>query len=124
MLYDVRQIIRNGLTRPDALAATRAFLLPVCGLALAVAMPALGLRLLGGPQRWDADALWRSVGVVGVDNGADASAVTVVYPGIFCATAAVGLVRAGRRAGRRWLQGVRDDEFLVELRLRNLEGRK
>ncbi|QRV88979.1 E3 ubiquitin-protein ligase MARCH6 [Ceratobasidium sp. AG-Ba] len=105
----MEQIIRNGFARVDALGATRAFVLPVCGgLALVVGAPAAGLwlleRALPGPQRWGGDAL-----------------LTVVYPGIFSGTAMVGVWRAGRRAAKRWLQGVRDEEFLVELRLRNLE---
>jgi len=106
----MEQIIRNGLVRPDALAATRGFILPVCGgLLLVIGAPAAGLwvleRVLPGPERWGGDVL-----------------LTVVYPGIFCGTSMVGLWQAGSRAGRKWLQGVRDDEFLVELRLRNLEG--
>lgn len=48
--------------------------------------------------------------------------MTVVYPGIFCGTSIVGLWRAASRAGRQWVQGVRDEEFLVERRLRNLES--
>jgi hypothetical protein len=47
--------------------------------------------------------------------------VSLVYPGIFCGTAAVGLWKAGSRAAKKWLQGVRDEEFLVEMRLKNLE---
>ncbi|KAG8692681.1 hypothetical protein FRC09_011037 [Ceratobasidium sp. 395] len=133
-------IIRNGLARPDALGATRAFLGPVCGgLVLVVGAPAAGLwlleRALPGAHQWGSDALspWITIwgfaplgcrGDLVGDNGALTGcniAVTVVYPGIFCGTAMVGLWRAGRRAGKRWLQGVRDEEFLVELRLRNLE---
>ncbi|KAG8733382.1 hypothetical protein FRC11_006727 [Ceratobasidium sp. 423] len=104
----MEQIVRAGLTNPDALTATRTFIAPVCGgLVLVIGVP--------GAVVW---ALGR---MYGAPVGGDDVLLSLVYPGIFCGTATVGLWRAGSQAAKKWLQGVRDDEFLVEMRLKNLE---
>ncbi|CUA78051.1 E3 ubiquitin-protein ligase MARCH6 [Rhizoctonia solani] len=106
----MEQIIRAGLTNPDAITATRTFVAPVCGgLALVIAAPGAVVWALGK--------------MYGAPVGGDDALLSVVYPGIFCGTAAVGLWRVGSQAGKKWLQGIRDEEFLVEMRLKNLESK-
>ncbi|KAJ1306920.1 hypothetical protein OPQ81_007903 [Rhizoctonia solani] len=104
----MEQIIRAGLTNPDAITAIRTFIAPVCG----------GLVLvIGAPGA----IVWALGRMYGAPIGGDDVLLSLVYPGIFCGTAAVGLWRAGSQAAKKWLQGIRDEEFLVEMRLKNLE---
>ncbi|CAE6428946.1 unnamed protein product [Rhizoctonia solani] len=105
----MEQIIRAGLTNPDAITAMRTFIVPVCG----------GLVLvIGAPGA----VVWALGRMYGAPVGGDDALLSLLYPGIFCGTAAVGLWRAGSQAAKKWLQGVRDEEFLVEMRLKNLES--
>ncbi|CAE6440306.1 unnamed protein product [Rhizoctonia solani] len=107
----MEQIVRAGLTNPDAMTAIRTFIAPVCG----------GLVLvIGAPGA----VVWALGKMYGAPVGGDDVLLSLVYPGIFCGTAAVGLWRAGSLAAKKWLQGIRDEEFLVEMRLKNLETAK
>ncbi|KAH7335166.1 hypothetical protein B0J17DRAFT_668903 [Rhizoctonia solani] len=104
----MEQIIRAGLTNPDAITAIRTFIAPVCG----------GLVLvIGAPGA----IVWALGKMYGAPMGGDDVLLSLVYPGMFCGTAAVGVWRAGSQAVKKWLQGIRDEEFLVEMRLKNLE---
>ncbi|CAE6474360.1 unnamed protein product [Rhizoctonia solani] len=104
----MEQIIRAGLTNPDAITAIRTFIAPVCGgLVLVIGAPGVIIWALGK--------------MYGAPVGGDDVLLSLVYPGMFCGTAAVGVWRAGSQAVKKWLQGIRDEEFLVEMRLKNLE---
>jgi E3 ubiquitin-protein ligase MARCH6 len=52
------------------------------------------------------------------------SLVMLVYPGIFAFASFVRTALVGFRMWSTWSQAIRDKEFLVEMRLRNLEPEK
>jgi len=103
----IQRINRNGWSRPDPMTATKEVIGPAVGGLLAMLAFPVGL-------------LWMFKTAT---NGhiTDRSLFTGIYPGIF---AVVGMVRGIwglHKMYLKWSQSVRDKEFLVEMRLRNLE---
>lgn len=49
------------------------------------------------------------------------AAVTSIYPGIFAGVGVIRGIWGLHKVYQKWSQTVRDKEFLVEMRLRNLE---
>ena len=49
------------------------------------------------------------------------AAVTSIYPGIFACVGVIRGIWGLHKVYQKWSQTVRDKEFLVEMRLRNLE---
>ncbi|EJD43727.1 hypothetical protein AURDEDRAFT_185325 [Auricularia subglabra TFB-10046 SS5] len=103
-------IERNGLLAPDVVAATRNFILPVLsGLISTITIPAIAFvvaqKLM--PVPIPAKLLPQ-----------------IVYILIFSLVAGSAVVGNLFDSTSSWMQAVRDQEFLVERRLRNLEARK
>ncbi|EGN95092.1 hypothetical protein SERLA73DRAFT_61388 [Serpula lacrymans var. lacrymans S7.3] len=100
-------ITHKGWTRPDPLTATKEVIGPLTG-------GFLGMVLLPAAMVWAA----RHFLALPIDNK---FTLLHVYPGIF---AVAGLARSlvvSVRLLSSWSQSIRDKEFLVEMRLRNLE---
>lgn len=57
-------------------------------------------------------------------SDADGLAAQAVYVSIFAIACVSSVIGAVAEHASSWAQGVRDQEFLVERRLRNLEARK
>ncbi|KII87240.1 hypothetical protein PLICRDRAFT_93037 [Plicaturopsis crispa FD-325 SS-3] len=102
----VANIMSNGWSHPDPIAATREIILPVtAGL--------LGMILLpGGAFR----ALHRLFPALPLDGK---FLFMHVYPGIFAMAGSSRTLVVGFALLKRWIQSIRDKEFLVEMRLRN-----
>jgi len=101
-------IQRNGWRRPDPWAATRDFIVPVgTGLAGMILLPPLiiyGLSEITSLP-WKREDLFR-----------------LIYPSIFVTVAASQFAMSLVGVFAKWTQSIRDKEFLVELRLRNLDN--
>ncbi|KAF8586361.1 hypothetical protein K439DRAFT_961991 [Ramaria rubella] len=100
-------IQRNGWRRPDPLAATKDFIIPVgTGLIGMILLPPMvvyaGSRIITLP--WQLEDLFR-----------------LIYPSIFVIVAVAQFAMSLIRVFTKWTQGIRDKEFLIELRLRNLD---
>ncbi|KAK7060792.1 hypothetical protein VNI00_000525 [Paramarasmius palmivorus] len=104
------RIKHNGWTHPDPVLATKEVILPVIGGLLAMLLlPGITLRVL------------QFVLPVMKTVTDDRAMFIYVYPGIFL-TAALGRSSIMlREVVASWSQAVRDKEFLVEMRLKNLE---
>ncbi|XP_006462126.1 hypothetical protein AGABI2DRAFT_118987 [Agaricus bisporus var. bisporus H97] len=105
----LHRIMSHGWLRPDPVAATKDVILPVGGGLLAmIVLPAL---------------LFQIIRYIFPNVMVDDKFVFVhVYPCIFIMT---GLMQSSRYLNdmvASWSQAIRDKEFLVEMRLRNLES--
>ncbi|TBU39775.1 hypothetical protein BD309DRAFT_1083198 [Dichomitus squalens] len=107
MMHGIERILRNGWTHLDPVRATKDVIAPLTlGLSGMIVLPAV---VLWGLQRvvtlpLDGDFLFLHV-----------------YPGIFTAAGLVHAAYALSKVMASWSQTIRDKEFLVEMRLRNLE---
>ncbi|KAG8904942.1 hypothetical protein FRB99_000996 [Tulasnella sp. 403] len=102
-----QRILANGWRNPDVWAATKDFIAPVCGgLILMLALPP---ALTWGLSK--EIALFQH----------ELAALRYGYPGIFMIAASITCFRSTYAVLQRWMQTIRDAEFLVELRLTNLE---
>ncbi|OCH96342.1 hypothetical protein OBBRIDRAFT_816012 [Obba rivulosa] len=107
MMRGIERIRRNGWTHPDPIRATKEVIAPVAvGLLGMVVLPAA--------------ALWGMRKVLPLPLESDALLVHV-YPGIFTVAGLAHALVALSRLVATWSQSIRDKEFLVEMRLRNLE---
>ncbi|KAF7976370.1 hypothetical protein HWV62_6933 [Athelia sp. TMB] len=107
LMRGIDNIAVNGWTHPDPWKATKEIIAPVTG-------GLLGMIFLPAGILWAA----RQLGTIAMDGK---FIFVNVYPGIF---AVAGLFRGavvGLQLLTTWSQSVRDKEFLVEMRLRNLE---
>ncbi|TDL24001.1 hypothetical protein BD410DRAFT_786709 [Rickenella mellea] len=103
----LNQIKRNGWRRPDAATATLDIIVPVTfGL--------LGMLLFPPAVLW-------TIGQFLPLPPNNMYLFMYVYPGIFTAAAIARLCQALVNVCASWAQSIRDSEFLVEMRLRNLE---
>lgn len=103
----VDAIRRNGWTNPDPIKATKEVIGP-----LTVGL--LGMILL------PPTAVWAALRITGLKMD-ETFILLHVYPGICTFTATVLALRAAYEVVNSWSQTVRDKEFLVEMRLQNLE---
>ncbi|EPQ56749.1 hypothetical protein GLOTRDRAFT_115872 [Gloeophyllum trabeum ATCC 11539] len=100
-------ITRNGWTHPDPVKATKEVIAPLTGALLAALLCPIGV-----------DWLCRRLLSLPLDNR---FLFMHVYPGIF---GVIGLSRLANNAWvalSAWSQTIRDKEFLVEMRLQNME---
>ncbi|KAI0369741.1 hypothetical protein BV20DRAFT_1044206 [Pilatotrama ljubarskyi] len=107
MMRGVERLIRNGWTHMDPMRATTEVIVPIsAGLFGMIVFPAAGVwavtRLVSLPV--DGDLLFLHV-----------------YPGLFTLAGLGHAAWVLSRATKSWSQSIRDKEFLVEMRLRNLE---
>jgi len=103
----IEHIRRTGWTHPDPFRATKEVIIPITsGLLAMIFVPPL---LLWGARRLD---------VFRVD---DNFLFLHVYPSIFTAAGCAHGITALSSLVGSWSQSVRDKEFLVEMRLQNLE---
>jgi len=103
----IQRINRNGWSRPDPITATKEVIGPAVGGLFAMLIFPAGL-------------LWMLKSICGVPI-TNRTLLTAIYPGIFTT---VGILRGAFGVVTvylKWAQAVRDKEFLVEMRLRNLE---
>ncbi|GJJ11157.1 hypothetical protein Clacol_005388 [Clathrus columnatus] len=101
-------IRRNGWRRPDPWAATRDFIIPATvGLMGAIILPPL---LIFASSKW----------IILPWNSEDLH--RLIYPVIFIIVAAFQFGSSMSGVFQKWTQSIRDKEFLVEMRLRNLES--
>ncbi|TFK52041.1 hypothetical protein OE88DRAFT_1499089 [Heliocybe sulcata] len=101
-------ITRNGWTHPDPTKATREVIAPLTGALLAALLSPIGI-----------DWLCRRLLALPVDNR---FLFMHVYPGIFTAIMVYRAAEKGWGVLALWSQTVRDKEFLVEMRLQNMES--
>ncbi|KAH9933406.1 uncharacterized protein B0H18DRAFT_1196777 [Fomitopsis serialis] len=107
-MHGIDQIMRGGWTHLDPFRATRDVIAPLTfGL--------LGMLL------FPAGALWVVQKLFGLPLGDDFLFLHV-YPSIFTLAGFGHTVLVGTRVLGSWSQGIRDKEFLVEMRLQNLES--
>ncbi|KAI0761783.1 hypothetical protein BD413DRAFT_700194 [Trametes elegans] len=127
MMRGVERLMRNGWTHLDPIRATTEVIGPVtAGLLGMIIMPAAALwaasRLIDLPM--DADFLCTFSPHPHLPTGcANMRHTTVVhvYPGLFTLAGLGHAAWVLSRVMRSWSQTIRDKEFLVEMRLRNLE---
>uniref|UniRef100_A0A0W0F5D3 RING-type E3 ubiquitin transferase n=2 Tax=Moniliophthora roreri TaxID=221103 RepID=A0A0W0F5D3_MONRR len=106
----IARIKHNGWTHPDPVLATKEVILPLCGGLLAmILLPGVAFR-----------ALQYLVPVLETMTN-DRFMFTHIYPGIFLCTALGRSSLMLRGVVANWSQAVRDKEFLVEMRLKNLD---
>ncbi|KDQ50759.1 hypothetical protein JAAARDRAFT_81797 [Jaapia argillacea MUCL 33604] len=106
----LNNITRNGWTHPDPVKATREVIIPVvCALLAALLLPAGSVWLVRNTLNLPLD---------------DKVLFLHVYPGIFALVGIFRLLKSSFGMLSIWSQSVRDTEFLVEMRLQNLESRK
>ena len=119
------QMINSGITHPDPIAATKQVIAPVIGgLLLIILFPAALFKacLLMFPG-------W---GIAGralckyplrrlCTLSSQFASVTRFYPGILSLTLSSLIFEGMHETLQKWQQDIRDSEFLVEMRLRNLE---
>ncbi|KAG8918064.1 hypothetical protein FRC02_002676 [Tulasnella sp. 418] len=100
-------IMRDGLRRPQVWFATRYFILPVGGgmIGMICLPPAI---MYAGQYFLPA---WQQ----------EQAAFRYGYPGVFFLACLAVLSRSLHMVIRRWFQAIRDTEYLLELRLTNLE---
>lgn len=133
------QLKEDGWKNPDAIGVTFNIILPVTGGLIAMLLLPVGLllclqRLL--PTVINPKSLCQS-SILASDNTISyvasglqyllklycpSRAVIYVYPGIFVAAAATRVYASLKLLANSWAQQIRDSEFLVEMRLRNLEN--
>ena len=120
------QVVRNGLAHPDPVRATKYVIGPlIVGLLGMILLPPAVLwcitRVVTLPM--DGDFLCEHSCLLSVSGIANAVSLLVlhVYPGIFTIAALAHAAYAMRRVMDSWSQTIRDKEFVVEMRLRNLE---
>ncbi|KAI4521828.1 hypothetical protein K525DRAFT_279161 [Schizophyllum commune Loenen D] len=104
----INQMINSGITHPDPIAATKQVIAPVIGgLLLIILFPAALFKacLLMFPG-------WRIAG---------RALFTRFYPGLLSLTLSSLIFEGMHETLQKWQQDIRDSEFLVEMRLRNLE---
>ncbi|KIJ55634.1 hypothetical protein M422DRAFT_199944 [Sphaerobolus stellatus SS14] len=100
-------IRRNGWRRPDPWAATKDFIIPaVSGIIGMIALPPL---LVYGASK----VFVFSMKLEDINR--------LVYPAIFVVVGTCQFALSLTGVMEKWTQSIRDKEFLVELRLRNLE---
>ncbi|KAI0831910.1 hypothetical protein BC628DRAFT_1350502 [Trametes gibbosa] len=107
VIRGVERLVRNGWSHLDPVRATTEVILPIsAGLAGMIVLPAA--------------ALWTTTRLVTLPMDGDFLFLHV-YPGIFTLAGLGHAVWVLSRVTRSWSQTIRDKEFLVEMRLRNLE---
>ncbi|KAH9849834.1 hypothetical protein C2E23DRAFT_837455 [Lenzites betulinus] len=107
VIRGVERLVRNGWTHLDPMRATTEVIIPVsAGLVGMIVFPAA--------------VLWTAMRLVTLPMDGDFLFLHV-YPGIFTLAGLGHAVWVLSRATRSWSQTIRDKEFLVEMRLRNLE---
>ncbi|KAI0630807.1 hypothetical protein C8Q77DRAFT_228608 [Trametes polyzona] len=107
LMRGVERLIRNGWIHLDPVRATTEVILPVSG-------GLLGMIIL------PAACLWAATRLVTLPMDGDFLFVHV-YPGIFTLAGLGHAMWVLSKLTRSWSQTIRDKEFLVEMRLRNLE---
>jgi len=107
LMQGIENIANNGWTHPDPWSATREVIAPATG-------GLLGMICLPAAILWGA----RQLGVVPMDGK---FIFVNIYPGIFATAGLFRGIVVGLQLLKTWSQSVRDKEFLVEMRLRNLE---
>ena len=118
--------MNNGWTHPNPITATKEVIAPLIGGFLGmIILPAAGVWATGHFLDVSAESNFTSKCVLSGDwqmiiKQAMCS-VKYVYPGIFLAVGLVRLTMISTRLLSSWSQSIRDKEFLVEMRLRNLE---
>jgi E3 ubiquitin-protein ligase MARCH6 len=121
--------LRDGFVHVDPISATKNVILPLAGGLLAMlVLPAGVLALV---QRWTTiqlggKALCKSDidsfrYFLGID---ECISVIHVYPGIFAIAGFSSMASSLQAIYESWQQGIRDQEFLVEMRLQNFEKDK
>jgi len=103
----IQRINRNGWSRPDPMTATKEVIGPAVGGLLAMLCFPVGL-------------LW-ILKMLSKVPATDRILFTNVYPGIFIGVGIARGIWGLHIVYMKWSQSVRDKEFLVEMRLRNLE---
>jgi len=103
----ILRINRNGWSRPDPMTATKEVIGPAVGGLLAMLSLPVGL-------------LWMFKTLTN-EHITDRSLFTSIYPGIFAGVGVIRGIWGLHKVYLKWSQAVRDKEFLVEMRLRNLE---
>ncbi|RPD64449.1 hypothetical protein L226DRAFT_484485 [Lentinus tigrinus ALCF2SS1-7] len=107
MVRGIDRIIRNGWTHLDPVRATKDVIGPlIAGLLGMIVLPAA--------------ILWGIMHFVTIPIDGDFLFLHV-YPGIFTAAGLAHAMFAMSKVMGSWSQTIRDKEFLVEMRLRNLE---
>ncbi|PIL24929.1 hypothetical protein GSI_12816 [Ganoderma sinense ZZ0214-1] len=107
LMHGIDRLVRNGWTHLDPMRATKDVILPlIAGLTGMIVLPAA--------------ALWGLQRAVTLPMDGDFLFLHV-YPGIFTAAGLVHGAFALSKVLGSWSQTIRDKEFLVEMRLRNLE---
>ncbi|KAH7105992.1 hypothetical protein BKA62DRAFT_688555 [Auriculariales sp. MPI-PUGE-AT-0066] len=104
------KIERHGLKDPQVFDATMEFILPV-GMVLATTMAIPAVCFIAVQRLMPMEVPLRLL-------------PQTVYVTIFAMVFGAGILTVLGDAVSAWAQGVRDEEFLVERRLRNLDGRK
>ncbi|KAF9506397.1 hypothetical protein BS47DRAFT_1385606 [Hydnum rufescens UP504] len=100
-------IVRNGFTDVDVILATRDFILPVGGGLLAmIVVPGIVPHILS---------------LILHIQLPEYVAIRGIYPAIFLTACVVHAIRRVAALLETWAQTVRDNEFLIALRLQNLE---
>jgi len=103
----IQRINRNGWSRPDPMIATKEVIGPAVGGLLAMlSFPVALLWVLKTITKYPST---------------DRTLFTSIYPGIFVGVGIVRVIWTLHRMYMKWSQTVRDKEFLVEMRLRNLD---
>lgn len=119
------QILADGWRRPDAIAATRDFIGPIVGPTLIMLL--FPQALFGGYNFYRGlDDPLAACGCICLPyNLAATDPVSVLvrygYPLVFDIAAVCVLSGHAIENLQKWMQGIRDAEFLVEMRLTNLE---
>lgn len=103
----IRRIMQNGVVHIDPIGATTDVIVPLVGGLLGMLVFPAGIHHL--VQRFTP-----------LVSGERALFIHI-YPGIFAIAGLSGMVTSLSNAYDSWSQGVRDKEFLVEMRLQNLE---
>ncbi|KAF9643451.1 hypothetical protein BDM02DRAFT_3132426 [Thelephora ganbajun] len=103
----IQRINRNGWSRPDPMTATKEVIDPTVGGLLAVLAFPAGMS-------W----MFRLLTNYRITNRA---LFVSIYPGVFTGVGVVRGMLGLRNAYLKWPQTVQEKEFLVEMRLRNLE---
>ncbi|KAH0836469.1 hypothetical protein J3R83DRAFT_8078 [Lanmaoa asiatica] len=107
---DALHLLSNGWTHPDPRHATKELILPLLASLLAILLlPAGTVYVL---REWLHVSLNKKFLFVHV------------YPGIFAVVASSRVIVSAMIVLSSWSQSIRDKEFLVEMRLQNLESDK
>ncbi|GAW03233.1 ring finger membrane protein [Lentinula edodes] len=106
----IQIIKRNGWTHPDPIAATKDVIAPVAG-------GLTGMIVLPGLVFYVVDYFFPLVG----HHVNNQFLFTYVYSSLFCLAGLTHTFIILREMLASWSQAVRDKEFLVEMRLKNLD---